>query len=137
IQTAFNQGRLIEKITTTRSWFPTSSLRSLYSPGAEFLLKFSLSLRLTNSVRHLQANEVTRGILLKTVLDTGPGSEFEKRFPKFKIIREPAFLAFKDPSGQPRVDTIVVARENPFTIESADSRVVLATLNEENPWGGE
>lgn len=137
IQSAISQGAIFEKGPSTRKWAPTSSLRSLYSEGAEYLLKFSLSLRLTNSVRHLQANEVTRGILLKSVLETPPGAEFEKRFPKFKIIREPAYIALRDSAGLPRVETIVVARDNPFLTESADQRVVLATLAEEDPWGRE
>ncbi len=137
IQSAIESGAILEKGPSVRVWSPTSSLRSLYSAGAEYLLKFSLSLRLTNSVRHLQANEVTRGILLKDVLETAPGREFENRFPRFKVIREPAFIALKDASGLPRVDTIVVARDNPFLQASADNRIVLATLAEESPWGGE
>jgi N2-citryl-N6-acetyl-N6-hydroxylysine synthase len=42
-------------------WLPTSSSRSLYSETNSDMIKFSLSVRLTNSVRTLSVKEVKRG----------------------------------------------------------------------------
>ena len=43
-------------------WLPTSSSRSLYSETNSDMIKFSLSVRLTNSVRTLSVKEVKRGM---------------------------------------------------------------------------
>ena len=57
-------------------WLPTSSSRSLYSETNSDMIKFSLSVRLTNSVRTLSVKEVKRGMrparLAKTARWQGP-----------------------------------------------------------------
>lgn len=137
IQSWIEDGSIIEKGPSQGRWSPTSSMRSLYREGSEYMLKFSLSLRLTNSVRHLLPREVTRGIQLKNVLATEPGLEFQKRYPDFHVIYEPAYLVLLSDDGIPLPETIVVARDNPFMKVSDQNKVVLATLNEEDPEGRE
>lgn len=43
-------------------WLPTTSSRSLYCATSSDMIKFSLSVRLTNSVRTLSVKEVKRGM---------------------------------------------------------------------------
>lgn len=118
-------------------WYPTSSLRSIYRNDAPYMLKFSMSVRLTNSIRHLLAHEVERGLQLRDVLTTEKGQEFLRTYPAFKVITEPAFLALKDAEGKPMANTIIVCRENPFRGLEAEGKVVLATLAQDALLGGE
>lgn len=101
------------------------------------MLKFSLSLRLTNSIRHLLPKEVIRSIQVHDVLSTSKGKEFLSRYPNFKPIFEPAFVSFKDEDGEPMKEAIVVCRENLFQGDLSAGKVVLATLTQDHPLGGE
>lgn len=129
---------IIDAGPTELPWRPTSSLRSLYAPHSPYMLKFSLTLKLTNSVRHLTDVEVVRGLQVYDVFATAKGTEFKNRHPDFEVIFEPAFAALKDENGKTINESIVVCRENPFQDDlSLQENVVLATLAQDNPLGGE
>jgi N2-citryl-N6-acetyl-N6-hydroxylysine synthase len=117
-------------------WAATSSVRSLYRQEAGFMLKFSLSARLTNSVRHLLPHEVERGGQLFDVLNTRLGKEFCASHPEFRVIGEPAFCYLKRKDGSAMLESVVVCRENPFQDGGKDC-AVLATLAQDNPLGGQ
>lgn len=116
------------------TWFPTSSLRSIYSPGAPYMLKFSLTLKLTNSIRHLTDVEVVRGMQVFDVLASQKGQEFRQKYPEFEVISEPAYIGIQDVHGKLMNDTLVVARLNPFTNEHKNT-IVVSTLAQDNPLG--
>lgn len=118
-------------------WGATSSLRSVYREGAPFMLKFSMTLKLTNSIRHLLAHEVERGLQLQDVLKTAKGREFQKRHPRFHIVTEPAFFALKDTQGDLIEASLTVCRENPFGERRQNGKAVLATLAQDPLYGGE
>lgn len=117
-------------------WNATSSLRSVYQESAPFMLKFSMSVRLTNSVRHLLIPEVERGQQLYDVLATAKGRAFLAEHPTFRVVGEPGYLAIAGDDGEALRETIVVCRENPFTGPYANDTAVLATLTQDNPLGG-
>lgn len=121
---------------STTDWHPTSSLRTLWQKDSPYMLKFSLSLRITNSIRHLLPREVVRGIEVKEVLATEKGKEWVRTFPGFQVMLEPAFIGLKSEAGELLPETLVVLRENPFRNES-DRTVVAATLFQEDPEGKE
>ena len=116
-------------------WFPTSSLRSIYNETSPYMLKFSMSVRLTNSIRHMLPVEVVRGLQVMDVFSTPHGSEFLKSYPDFNILFEPAFMALVDRDQKILNETIVSLRLNPFTGHSSQ-KIVLATLTQDNPLGG-
>lgn len=74
---------------TSDKWYPTSSLRSVYKETSQYMLKFSLSVRLTNSIRHLLPLEVVRGLQVMDVFSTEKGADFLKKYPRFHILFEP------------------------------------------------
>lgn len=115
-------------------WHPTSSLRSLYSPGAPYMLKYSLTVKLTNSIRHLTDVEVIRGMQVYDVLASKKGQEFSQKHPEFEVIAEPAYVGLRDTCGNLMNDTLIVARVNPFGKESRDN-IVVSTLAQDNPLG--
>lgn len=130
--------KIIDAGSVSVPWYPTSSLRSIYAPHSPYMLKFSLTLKLTNSIRHLTEVEVVRGLQVYDVFATAKAAEFQVRHPQFHVIFEPAFAAIQDEHGKSIAESIVVCRENPFQEESKEvENIVLSTLAQDNPLGGE
>lgn len=118
-----------------RRWAPTSSLRTLHADGSPWMIKASLPMRLTNSLRTLAPAELERGVLLGRVLEETEAGALEHRHRSFRILREPAYFGLDDGVGGPGPRASFFAlRENPFT---ADAPVeVLATLLQDHPRTG-
>lgn len=119
----------------SEKWYATSSLRSIYNKSSPYMLKFSLSVRLTNSTRHLLPQEVVRGLQVLDVFTTDMGGEYLEQYPQFNILFEPGFMAITDHDKQIINETIVALRINPF-IQNSTQKIVLATLTQDNPLGG-
>ncbi|MET8471145.1 IucA/IucC family protein [Streptomyces sp. NPDC006422] len=95
-------------------WFPTSSVRTLYRPGAPAMLKLSLGLRITNSRRENLRKELHRGVEVHRLLGTGLAAQWQAAHPGFDIVRDPAWLAVDGPDGAPVPGLDVMIRTNPF-----------------------
>ncbi|AZK95411.1 IucA/IucC family protein [Streptomyces tsukubensis] len=110
------------------AWWPTSSVRTLYRPGAEVMLKLSLGLRLTNSRRESTRTELLRGLEINRLLDAGHADATFAAHPGFSVTRDPAWLAVDEP-GRPEGPEItgldVAVREVPDGIESLRTLVGL------------
>lgn len=133
-----SQGLLVHLGQGTIDWSATTSVRAIYSKQSPWMLKFSLSVKLTNSIRHLQPEELVRGAELCRVLTTPPAQEFEQRFAdRFKILFEPTAAAICDEAGKPFEETIVLWRENPFVEGKDHNTEVLATLLQDDPRSGQ
>lgn len=117
------------------NWTATSSMRTLFHADSPFMLKFSMSVRMTNSIRHMQKKEVSRGMQVHDAFHTTAGKHFSSRFPQFKVMHEPGFMAIKDESGEVMPQTVALIRENPF-LKDEPSVAVLATLTQAHPLEG-
>ncbi|WP_374032636.1 IucA/IucC family siderophore biosynthesis protein [Bdellovibrio bacteriovorus] len=139
VQSYFEKGLIVDAgAPSTKSWHPTSSLRSIYGAHSPYMLKFSLTVRLTNSIRHLTDVEVVRGLQVYDVMSTTVGKKFLNENPQFEVIFEPAFAALKTADGKVINESIVVCRENPFQQEiPGEENIVVSTLAQDNPLGGE
>ncbi|MCE8032325.1 hypothetical protein EKK97_08795 [Billgrantia tianxiuensis] len=114
--------------SSVAEWQPTSSHRSLYAPQAPWMVKGSLSARLTNSLRLLSVKEVRRGLNLDRWMR---GLDVARRFPGFAVMQEPAWLGWRDANGDIDPASLVVLREN-LLLGAADAEaVVLATLTQQ------
>ncbi|GAA2445905.1 IucA/IucC family protein [Streptomyces lavendulocolor] len=110
-------------------WWPTSSVRTVYRPDAEVMLKLSLGLRLTNSRRESTRTELRRGLEINRLLDAGYAESTFRAHPGFAITRDPAWLAVDEPgrAGGPDVTGLDVAvREVPDGI--ADLRCLVGLV---------
>ncbi|QPH55599.1 IucA/IucC family protein [Pontivivens ytuae] len=115
-------------------WAATSSMRSLHAWHAPYMVKTSLSLKLTNSVRDLSLREVRRGVHVSDLLQSDIGAEIEQAFPDLHILGEPAYVALRGTNGI--VDaSMVVLRDNPFRDAGTTGPVLLAALCEAKPNG--
>ncbi|TWP50863.1 siderophore synthetase [Lentzea tibetensis] len=88
-------------------WFPTSSLRTVYRPGAPVMLKLSLGLRITNSRRESTATELRRGMEIKQLLDTGYAAETVLAHPEFTVVRDPSWIAVDEHGDVTGLDVAV------------------------------
>lgn len=135
IKTLISQGDLKDLGQQGSGWRATTSLRAIYHPQCRFMLKFSLSVKLTNSIRHLSVKEVQRGMLLEQILDTAAAQEFRQRYPDFTIMGEPGFVAITS-SDEVLEQSLVAFRVNPFMANPDRQALVLASLTQANPLGG-
>ncbi|MEV0598835.1 IucA/IucC family protein [Streptomyces sp. NPDC050315] len=100
-------------------WWATSSVRTLYAPDADVMLKLSLGLRLTNSRRESTRTELRRGLEINRLLDAGYADATFRAHPGFKITRDPAWLAVDEPGrpdGPELTGLDVAVREVPDSI---------------------
>ena len=101
-----------------QSWYATSSVRTLYAPNAPFQLKFSLGMKLTNSMRYLSVEEVDRGLLFQDVFEHSFLSSFKGRFSHFEINHEPSYRAIIDSDDDLVKNSLVSFRINTFVEDS-------------------
>ncbi len=119
----------IRKIGSAKNkWTPTSSLRTLYFKDSEYMLKFSMNVKLTNSIRHLLTRELDRGLQVHEVFNHPKGLEYSAQFPEFSVIHEPVYAGLKGHDGTPLKETLFLARFNPFRKE--ETAFVLAALTQ-------
>ncbi|WP_037620284.1 IucA/IucC family protein [Streptomyces aureus] len=95
-------------------WHPTSSVRTVYRPGAPAMLKLSLGLRITNSRRENLRKELHRGAEVHRLLRGGLFEQWQSVHPGFDIVRDPSWLAVDGLDGTPVPGLDVMIRHNPF-----------------------
>ncbi|GGO03118.1 IucA/IucC family protein [Haloarcula pellucida] len=110
-----------------REFYPTTSVRTLYAPDAPFMVKSSLSVQITNSVRTNKRPELERGVALAELFDTAFGDELDAAFPNFDVVRDPAYLAL-DVGKRRESGLETVLRANPFRGELAERSTPLVAL---------
>ena len=108
-------------------WYATSSVRTLFSPGSPYQLKFSLGIKLTNSERYLSVAEASRGLMFYDLLHHDTLNEFHERHPSFEVVHEPSYFGIKGPNGRVIPAGLVSFREN---ILGTKSQGTLATLTQ-------
>ncbi|WP_173915695.1 IucA/IucC family siderophore biosynthesis protein [Halobacillus sp. Marseille-Q1614] len=107
----------------------TSSFRTVYREDSPFMMKFSVPIKITNSLRGNLQKELDRGVEVSRLLNTGFGDEVAQQHPAFQIIEDPAYIKLNVPS--PTVAYDVVLRSNPFQNENGVS--LIAGLCQEQP----
>ncbi|WP_448215481.1 IucA/IucC family protein [Endozoicomonas sp. 2B-B] len=137
IRQLLSEGQIINYGLHGSQWRATSSVRAIHGIHASLMLKYSLSVKLTNSIRHLLPKEVIRGKEIHQVKYQTPlGNDLKSLYPDFEIITEPAHAAIKGEDGQVLPETMMVLRENPFNRETVNQCTeLLASLTQDNPVG--
>ncbi|WP_202304935.1 aerobactin synthase IucA [Dryocola clanedunensis] len=118
-------------------WLPTTSSRSLYCATSRDMIKFSLSVRLTNSVRTLSVKEVKRGMRLARLAQTGRWQELQARFPTFRVMQEDGWAGLRDLQGNVMEESLFALRENLIVDQPQSQTNVLVSLTQSAPDGGD
>jgi siderophore synthetase component len=114
---------------------PTSSVRTLYRRDAAFQCKFSLHVRVTNSMRVTLPKELGRAVESARLARTEIGDRARAVAPDFVLLQDPAYLTVQ------RDDEIlsgysVLLRDNRWHSARADADVTaLTTLCQDHPYG--
>lgn len=122
-----DEGLLVDLGERGREFSPTTSVRTLYAPEARFMVKTSMNVQITNSVRTNDRAELERGLAVAELLDGDLGDELAARFPKFEVVHDPAYLTVDaDDDGESGFE--VLFRENPFRGEDRRNVTPLVAL---------
>ncbi len=127
VRQLLNQGLLQDLGLQGRAYLPTSSIRTVYHPDATFMLKLSLNVKITNSVRTNLYKELERSVEVYQLLAGEIGKDLGDRFPNFNIIRDPAFITLKI-DGEPAAGFATILRENPFLVNPTTDATCLIAL---------
>ncbi|KPF42509.1 IucA/IucC family siderophore biosynthesis protein [Rhizobium sp. AAP43] len=137
IDPLLSYGGVIDLGEAGKEWFATSSVRTLYRPDMPFMLKLSLGIGITNSVRINLPKELLRGDDMARFRTHPAWSRFSENFPGLTFIPDPAWMAVADTNGELVDDLSVSVRENPFVGPGAERNVsALASLCEYLPGRG-
>ncbi|ENW96454.1 IucA/IucC family protein [Acinetobacter sp. NIPH 298] len=98
-----------------RGWqfSPTTSIRTLASFNAPWMLKPSLSVMITNSIRVNLAKECHRGELTHRLWHSEFGQNILKQCPSLKAVNDPAWIALKIHEEVVN-ESICIFRDQPF-----------------------
>ena len=132
------QDQVIDCHLSTQGWTATSSSRAIYHPKLNWMLKVSLPVKLTNSLRLLTEKEAKRGIQFSQLLDSDTGKEMQQRMPTTEFLQEPLWCSIKNRQGECLDLPLVCLRENVFfdaqhgeaSINKSANIHLLATVNQ-------
>lgn len=128
-------GYLMDLGPQGRPFYATASLRTLYHPDVDFMIKGSVQMRITNSLRINKMKELERGVEVSRLLQTEIGERLRTRFPDFSIVEDPAYLTLAHPE-QEESGFELVLRENCFKGENGRNVTLVAGLCQDHPSGG-
>jgi siderophore synthetase component len=111
----------------------TSSFRTVYSRDSKYMFKFSVPVKITNSLRINQAKELARGVEVSRLLETEAGQSMKRNFPDFCILEDPAYMNLVSEHELSGFE--VVIRDNPF-YENSKNTSLIAGLCQDNGYGG-
>ena len=115
-----------------KAWIfsPTTSVRTLASFNAPWMLKPSLSVMITNSIRVNLAKECHRGEMTHRLWHSELGQSILKQCPSLKAVNDPAWIALQL-DGEIIDETICIVRDQPFTPEQQVT--CIASLCQDHP----
>ena len=115
-----------------KAWIfsPTTSVRTLASFNAPWMLKPSLSVMITNSIRVNLAKECHRGEMTHRLWHSELGRDILKQYPTLKAVNDPAWIALQL-DGEIIDETICIVRDQPFTPEQQVT--CIASLCQDHP----
>jgi siderophore synthetase component len=105
----------------------TSSVRTVWSADAAWMLKFSIPVRITNSVRLNRRHELEAGVAVARLFER---TDFFVRHPRFRVIADPAYLTLDLP-GRSESGFETIFRENPYRGDAARGVATIAALTAE------
>jgi spermidine-citrate ligase len=113
-----------------REYRPTSSIRTVYHPESRYMYKFSLRVKITNSLRVNKRKELV-GALEASRLMARIQPRLEAAYPRFHVLAEAAWIAAGDSADAEESGFELIVRENPFRGALAERTFVIAALTQD------
>lgn len=88
----------------------TSSIRTVYQPEEEWMYKFSVPVKITNSLRTNRLHELRAGTEIAKLMAK---LRFTEKYPRFRMVEDPGFITARFP-GKKESGFEVIIRSNPF-----------------------
>ncbi|WP_254777853.1 IucA/IucC family siderophore biosynthesis protein [Lysinibacillus sp. SG55] len=105
----------------------TSSIRTVYSTNEEMMYKFSIPVKITNSLRVTRTHELKAGIVMARLMNK---IDFLQNHPSFRMIDDPAYMTVEFPN-QTESGFEVIFRSNVFPEGQDEGICMIATLLQE------
>ncbi len=114
---------------------PTTSVRTVHHAAWPWQLKFSLHVRVTNSMRVTLPKELDRAVEAARLQQTALGAAADAAAPHLRILHDPAYLTVQR-DGEVLSGFSVLLRENPWPGAPGEDVTALTTLCQDHPYGG-
>lgn len=110
IQKLLDEGKLLHLGELGPLFTPTSSVRTLYNAELDYMVKVSIPVKVTNSLRKNMHHELEAGVTLCRLLKR---CGFSKLYPEFKFIDDPAYVSLNAGNAKESGFELIL-RKNPF-----------------------
>ncbi len=110
VQKAIHDGQIKYIGPRGKPFLPTSSIRTVYNEKEKWMYKFSIPVKVTNSLRVNKIHELKAGVVMSELFDS---IDFLKRYPCFHVIDDPISLSLNIPVKE-ETGFEVIIRTNPF-----------------------
>ncbi|RIQ21876.1 IucA/IucC family protein [Jiangella rhizosphaerae] len=131
----FDTGAVVDLGAWGAPFLPTTSVRTVYRADAAWQLKFSLHVRVTNSMRVTLPKELDRAVESAALARTVVGSRTREAAPHFVLVQDPAYLTLAR-GGEVLNGFSVLLRENRWADGGPRDVSALTTLCQDHPYGG-
>lgn len=111
IQHYLEAGRMMDVGPLGARFTPTSSVRTLYCESLDFMIKLSIPVKVTNSMRINMNHELEAGVAVASLFRQ---TQFSRAYPRFQTIDDPAYLTLSLPEQEESGFELII-RENPFS----------------------
>jgi siderophore synthetase component len=124
LQGYFRDWRIRSLGALGRTFTATSSVRTVYRADSSWMFKFSIPVKITNSLRQNKKHELSAGLMMTRLCGS---LDFFRRFPKFSLVADPAYMTLEIP-GLSESGFEWIIRHNPFMRDQAKQKITLAAL---------
>jgi siderophore synthetase component len=132
----FDNGSLVDLGPLGSPVTPTTSVRTVYQADWPWQLKFSLHVRVTNSMRVTLPKELDRAVEAAQLGRTAVGQSAAVIAPDFRFVHDPAYLTVVH-DGQVVDGFSVLLRENRWPSGCGINATAVTTLCQDHPFGGQ
>ncbi|WP_050770959.1 IucA/IucC family protein [Bacillus coahuilensis] len=117
VQKAIERNDILDLGRLGDEYHATSSIRTVYSPSRHWMYKFSLPVKITNSLRVNKLHELRAGVMVSDLIHSLP---LHSTYSSFEIIHDPAYIRVKFNEVENESGWEVILRENIFRGEEGE-----------------
>ncbi len=133
VRRLLSQGVLTDLGPLGPQFTPTSSVRTVYCESCDYMLKLSIPVKITNSLRINLKSELGDSVWISQLLRR---TRIEENFPEVAVMEDPASMTIALP-GMEETGFEVIFRRNPFPSPGRSGEVHAVTALVSDPLPGE